>query len=307
MKHFILINWGENLNKFHIADQQFRLIINTLPVGILLCSESGEIIFTNPKLDRLLGFDKSELERTLIERLIPVRYHEAHEKMQGDYLKSPSSRSMGYGRVLPIIKKNGEEIQVKIGLSPLLLGEEKVTVVSIIEITNHVFKIAAYHDPLTGLSNRSLFTELSENLHNLAKRDNSHVSIMFIDLDNFKEVNDHHGHAIGDMVLCEVADILSGCVRKNDVLGRLGGDEFIVYLYDMKNNLKLENISKKIIDQISSIDEINGYKINISASIGAVSTDSPVTVSLDDMIKKADRLMYKAKKAGKGRLCSEVY
>jgi len=295
------------MNKFQITDQHFRSVIDTLSMGILLSSPNGKIIFTNPKLNKLLGFNESELDGESIEKLVPVRYHETHKKMQENYLNSPSPRSMGRGRVLSIIKKNGEEIQVKIGLSPLVFGSEKVTVVSIIEITNHVFKIAAYHDPLTGLSNRSLFTELSENLHTLAKRNNSHISIMFIDLDNFKKVNDQHGHAVGDMVLCEVAEILSKCVRENDILGRLGGDEFIVYLYDMKNNLKLENISKNIIAKIAAIDNINGYKINISASIGAISTGSAMTVSLDEMTKKADRLMYKAKEAGKGRLCSEEY
>ncbi|MBL4659742.1 MAG: GGDEF domain-containing protein [Alcanivoracaceae bacterium] len=291
------------MSKIEMNDEQFKLIVSTIPIGLLLSDQRGRVIFANPKLEELLGFNEGEIEGSLIDNLIPDRYVASHKKLQESYLQLSNPHAMGKGRVLPVLKKNGKEIQVKVGLNTLYFDNGKIIMVSIIEITNEIFRIAAYHDPLTGLPNRNLFFELGKSLHKLSIKNNAQVSVMFIDLDNFKKVNDLYGHAIGDMVLCEVANVLSRCVRKNDIIGRLGGDEFVVYMYDMKSNSKLKKISKKIIASISSIREIKGYEINISASIGAISTRTTALFSLADMIKKADIQMYNAKNTGKGYFC----
>ena len=289
------------ISKLHFSDAMLMPMINALPVGTLLATKDGEIIFSNPKAEELLGFDSGELLGCPINRLVPERYHKSHEQMRESYMDAPSQRAMNQGRVLPAVKKNGQEVQVQIGLSPLTVDNNNYVLVSIIEVSNQVFKIAAYHDPLTGLANRNLFNELSENLRNSAIRNGAHLTLLFIDLDGFKDVNDLYGHYVGDLVLCEVANALTKSVRKNDIIGRIGGDEFLICLYGIENTLDLEKIFNNLIKVISSIENIQGHRVKLNASIGAISTAEPDNVLLNEMVKTADKLMYKAKKAGKGK------
>ena len=288
-----------------LSDEMLMSMLNALPVGTLLTTREGKIIFSNPKSEDLLGFDKGELSGCSVDKLVPGQYRESHEKMRVDYMNAPTPRSMKNGRVLHALKKNGQEIQVQIGLSPLIVDSINYVLVSIIEVSNQIFKVAAYHDPLTGLPNRNLFNELTETLRNLAIRNGTHLTLIFIDLDGFKDVNDRHGHEVGDLVLCEVADILGKCVRKNDIIGRIGGDEFLMCFYGIESSIDLDNILNNLIKVISSIKNVRGNKIDISASIGAVSTSEPDNFLINDMVKMADKLMYRAKKSGKGKVLYE--
>lgn len=280
-------------------------IINALPVGVFLTTVTGEITIANQKAEQIFGFNKDELTGCSVNQLIPERYDESHKKLRQEYFNSPSLRAMDHGRILPALKKNQQEIQVEVGLTPLLIDGQSYVMASVIEASNQILKIASYNDQLTGLPNRNLFLELSGNLRNLAIRNGDRLTIMFIDLDNFKNINDQYGHDTGDLVLCEVANILRDSIRINDIAGRIGGDEFLICLYGIKSIIDIKTISNNIINKISAIKKIEDNKINISASIGAISAALPNTVLLDEMIKMADKAMYKAKHSGKGCVFSE--
>ena len=123
---------------------------------------------------------------------------------------------------------------------------------------------------------------------------------MFIDLDNFKQTNDQCGHSIGDDLLIKISTIFQQRLRKQDVLSRFGGDEFVVCLYDVKDIQQLEIICCQLNDQIKQIDEISGFKVEIGASIGAVFIANSDDIDISQAIEKADRLMYKVKEKNKG-------
>lgn len=156
----------------------------------------------------------------------------------------------------------------------------------------------AHIDSLTGLPNRKLLMGLLEQVLEKAKTNDSIVAVMFLDLDGFKSVNDTHGHEMGDLLLKNVAQRLTNCIRQSDTVARLGGDEFIVLLsgtHDINNVVKIaDNIIKKLNEDFL----INNSIMNIGASIG-ISIFPDNTTNLDEMLQMADKAMYEAKQHGK--------
>ena len=157
-------------------------------------------------------------------------------------------------------------------------------------------KIARY-DSLTGLSNRNFFYEQLDNLIERVRRENKLMAVMFLDLDNFKPVNDEHGHSVGDLLLQSVAKRITSCLRKNDIAARLGGDEFIIAYDTSGNEESLAIAAQRIIEVISDVYILSGQELKISASIG-VSVYPKDGVDMDVLIKNADTAMYSTKEDG---------
>jgi len=159
----------------------------------------------------------------------------------------------------------------------------------------------AIEDPLTKLPNRLLLHNDLRSALAEANRMNSHVGIIFFDLDGFKQVNDQHGHQTGDLLLAEVAKRLVEYVRPGDKVIRYGGDEFIIIFNNLESRLELEGLIERLSEQINSPFDINGQTLNIRASIGV--TFYPLDGSNDPevLISHADEAMYVAKKLGKNQ------
>jgi diguanylate cyclase (GGDEF)-like protein len=157
-------------------------------------------------------------------------------------------------------------------------------------------KIARY-DSLTGLSNRNFFYEQLDKLIERVRRENKLMAVMFLDLDNFKPVNDEHGHSVGDLLLQSVAKRITSCLRKNDIAARLGGDEFIIAYDTSGNEESLAIAAQRIIEVISDVYILSGQELKISASIG-VSVYPKDGVDMDVLIKNADTAMYSTKEDG---------
>lgn len=160
----------------------------------------------------------------------------------------------------------------------------------------------AHHDPLTGLPNRRLFLDRLEQAVKHAKRSCLPLSVLFMDLDGFKEVNDSLGHEAGDRLLSDVAERLTACVREGDTVARLGGDEFTVFLTAAKQREDVERVAQTIIDALAMPFRIAQQPVQISVSIGIAlypqDASSPVA-----LLEAADQAMYKAKKSDSNRMC----
>jgi diguanylate cyclase (GGDEF)-like protein len=157
----------------------------------------------------------------------------------------------------------------------------------------------AYHDPLTGLANRALFVERVEE-HLATPRDGLRTIVLFLDLDDFKIVNDTLGHAAGDRLLAAVADRIRGCVRADDLAARLGGDEFAVLLTDDVALDRALAVAKRMIDSLQVSFPIQGQEISIGGSIG-IAVGRGEGEHADELLRNADVAMYTAKSAGKRR------
>lgn len=157
----------------------------------------------------------------------------------------------------------------------------------------------AYHDSLTGLANRAFFESILNQAVSDAQLHNDSFAIMFLDLDNFKRINDTMGHDAGDQLLVLIADRLKSCTRKDDVVARLGGDEFTFLIRDVSNPQNAAFIAEKIIYSLSQPYTINGREVSNSPSIG-ISLYPLHATTPADLLKKADMAMYQVKEKGKG-------
>jgi diguanylate cyclase (GGDEF)-like protein/PAS domain S-box-containing protein len=157
----------------------------------------------------------------------------------------------------------------------------------------------ALHDPLTGLANRTLLMDrLGKALAQL-ERAPGRIGLLFIDLDHFKQVNDTHGHAVGDRILTEVAHRLKGVARRGDTVARLGGDEFVL-LCDNVEPGRIESIAGRLLNSLSEPFDDMGPSDSPSASIGTATTEDP-HASASGLLHAADSAMYQAKTNGRNR------
>ena len=158
----------------------------------------------------------------------------------------------------------------------------------------------ALHDPLTGLANRvALMDRLAQALVAM-ERHHSRLAVLFIDLDNFKEINDSFGHDAGDLVLAEIGRRLTGIARRSDTVARLGGDEFVVLCPELDESSGPENIGGRIVYTIGVPYIDNGRNLSVTCSVGIAVTSDPATEP-DRMIRDADVTMFEAKRAGRSR------
>jgi diguanylate cyclase (GGDEF)-like protein len=156
----------------------------------------------------------------------------------------------------------------------------------------------AYHDPLTGLANRALFLDQLTELLASGRRD---YTVLFLDLDDFKTINDSLGHAIGDELLEAVAGRLRGTLKRDDLAARLGGDEFAVLLYDVHNGDDVARVADRVIKLLGRPFSVAGHEISAHASLGIVEGWTAEVADAEELLRNADVAMYTAKNAGKQR------
>ena len=200
-------------------------------------------------------------------------------------------------------RKNGEDFPAEIILSAFTFGSERVLQATVRDITDRKasqeqVEFLAYHDVLTGLPNRLLSKDNFEQAVSFAARANTKVAVVFLDLDNFKLINDSLGHGIGDALLKAVAIRLEAALRHSDTLSRQGGDEFLIVLSAVSAIDAITRAVDKILAQMTDTFSIDGNELSTSLSIGvAVYPDDGN--DYDTLLKKADTAMYQSKGAGR--------
>jgi len=156
----------------------------------------------------------------------------------------------------------------------------------------------AFHDSLTGLPNRLVVRDRVEQAIALAKRNQSSVALLYLDLDDFKAVNDSLGHASGDMLLCDVAQRLTHAVRASDTVSRQGGDEFLIVMGSLADDSDAAAMAVKIIDLLDTTFQVGGLEVSASGSLG-ISLYPADGDNFDTLLKNADMAMYRAKDSGR--------
>ncbi len=172
--------------------------------------------------------------------------------------------------------------------------------------SEHKIHQLAFYDPLTQLANRRLLLDRLQQAMSASLRSDHHGAVLFLDLDHFKTINDTQGHAVGDLLLIEVATRLQACVREGDSVARLGGDEFVVLLEELSMQtdeaaMHAEMVAEKIRDHLSQPYQLKDYACNTSPSIG-ISLFRGQLESVEDLLMHADVAMYQAKSAGRNAI-----
>jgi len=160
----------------------------------------------------------------------------------------------------------------------------------------------ARYDELTALPNRVNFRDEIERLLAASHSSDRLSALLFIDLDQFKQINDTLGHPCGDQLLCAVADRLRAMLRPDDFVARFGGDEFVVFQQDIKSSDEAANLARRIVDHLSERYQVDNHLVEIGASVG-IALASPHGISADTLLKNADMALYRAKADGRGTFC----
>jgi len=164
--------------------------------------------------------------------------------------------------------------------------------------THEQMEQLAFYDPLTGLENRRLFKDRLEQSLKHIRRNKSMMALLFLDLDQFKRINDTLGHDAGDELLCAVARRIKNCVREEDIVARLGGDEFTILLPNLKNSRAAANVAAKLLKAISKPIQLSSQEVIVSASIGiTLAPEDGSSASI--LMRHADMAMYRAKDMGR--------
>jgi diguanylate cyclase (GGDEF)-like protein/PAS domain S-box-containing protein len=287
-------------------NQQFRLLsaaINNATQAIFITAHDGKIVWLNQALCVMSGYSAEEIMNKKPHLFSSGKYENAfwdrmwhdieHGKMWTGDVLNRNKEGILYSvlqSITPLYNSQGE-------LTHFLCVQQDVSEKKELE---RKIEYLAYHDVLTGLPNRTLFNDRMQLAISQAKRDQSEFSLLFVDLDGFKDVNDKYGHAAGDDLLKMVAERLRSCVREGDTVARLGGDEFIVLLRDVAADQGLIQITRKIIERIARPYELDMCVAHITASIG-ISRYPDDAVLADKLMSFADEAMYAAKHAGKNR------
>jgi diguanylate cyclase (GGDEF)-like protein/PAS domain S-box-containing protein len=272
--------------------------VEHMQTGVIVTNTSGKIVYSNPAGAEMHGYTAEELLGQ------DVRIFAQSEKtlpMSEQELSNPGRvRRDGINA-----RKDGSTLPVRL-ISDIVTNSEGQTIGLITtceDITEskkseELIKHLAHYDALTGLPNRSLFNDLLNKELAKARRRGSLLSIMFIDLDRFKYVNETIGHSTGDLLLRDVASRLKSIMREGDIVGRLGGDEFVVLIPDLSDVQDASVIAEKIIRRLSPQYVLNGTEMYVTASIG-VSIFPTTGQDKETLIKNAETAMYYAKEQGR--------
>lgn len=287
----------------------YHLLFNATPDATLVCDKSGLILTCNHQVENLLGFKPDEVMNKPISFLIPERFRENHHKLYANYTEAPTAKPMGTGRSVKALKSNGDEIDVEVSLSPIVDKDNTLFACSIRDISERIkaeqtIHKLAYFDSLTDLPNRRYFLERLSQI--LSTNTPYYKALLFIDLDNFKVVNDTYGHDFGDELLKQIAGGIIPFLQKKDLVARLGGDEFVVVLNDIHANRSdaIKHTQKTADDiRVSIVNKIKDYNeaLTCSASIGVCVFTGKTSVN--KLLKSADTAMYEAKLQGKNKVC----
>ncbi len=281
--------------------EKLNALLQGIPDCLIISNKEGQITFANSVAEKIFGYTLQEIIGQKVEFLLPSRYQTQHVKYRRQYYEKPKLRPMGTGLDLVGQHKDGHEFPVEISLSPIESEEGLLVIAAIRDITKEKIleqklKHLAEHDPLTGLINRTIFEDRVNQAVALTKRQKGLMAVCFIDLDDFKEVNDQYGHIIGDQLLCAVAKRIQKSLRALDSLARLGGDEFALLLTEIRKKQDVISIVKKLLSEIAKGFLINNINLMVTLSIG-ISLFPKYSAS--SLIDHADVAMYYVKKHGK--------
>jgi diguanylate cyclase (GGDEF)-like protein/PAS domain S-box-containing protein len=290
----------------HDPVQAYKAALDQAPVAMLIADRNGRIEYVNDAFLANVGYERVEVIGRS-PRLLGAR--RAGGKVFHDLWQTIVAGDVWRGEILGR-HKNGSECWERVSVSPLRDASLRISrFVAVCEdVTEHKRREEGLHqlarlDPLTGVSNRRHLMERARHEWGRAHRFDLPLALIMLDIDHFKRVNDEYGHAVGDRAICAVATICEDCVREIDIVGRYGGEEFVIVLpgTDLDGARKLGRRLRKRIAETVLQDE-KGHPFALTASLGIAQLGKDAT--LDRLLALADAALYRAKRTGRNRMAA---
>jgi diguanylate cyclase (GGDEF)-like protein/PAS domain S-box-containing protein len=297
-----------NTDALFAERERAQVTLNAIGDAVISADFSGRVIFTNIVAEQMSGWMENEASGRVIDDVFMLS-----DAVSGARVPCPTMQAIIENRTVAIdtqtilSRRDGSGIAVEGSASPI--HDKNGGVVGGVMVVHDVtaardlsarLERLALHDSLTDLPNRSLFNDRLDRALARACREGNSVVLLFIDLDEFKPVNDTLGHALGDRLLQSVADRLRGCVRQADTVSRFGGDEFLVLLPDVAPTQDVAVCVEKVLRSLQRPHDIGNHELHITASIG-VARYPRDAADRSGLLKCADLAMYEAKSRGGNR------
>lgn len=278
-------------------EEQLRAILQTTRDGILVYDHRGRVLAGNPAACKLMGYSHLEMRGKSIDVLIESGGLE-HE----DSASSEVVSAHGY-------RKDGSTFPAEVTIGRASLAKEFIHVCVVRDATERhrveqMLRTLATTDDLTGAKNRRAIVAAGESTFRLAQRHDRRLSLLIIDADHFKRINDVHGHAIGDEVLVALSRAVMSCLRETDTFGRIGGEEFATLLPETDAE-GASTAAQRILNHVQAIalPLENGETVQPTVSIG-IATSMGRSDTFSALMRRADEAPYCAKRAGRNRFAS---
>jgi diguanylate cyclase (GGDEF)-like protein/PAS domain S-box-containing protein len=286
------------------GEARFGSLVRHASDLITVIGPDGTITYQSPSIERLLGYDPEDMAGRRFDELL----HRSDGDRVRDMLADVAALARDQPEVVQctLVHRNGTQHQFEVNCTNLL-GDEHVggIVLNCRDISERKafeeqLTHQAFHDPVTGLANRALFAERVRHAIARTRREHHSVAVVFLDLDDFKTINDSLGHAAGDEVLGEVAKRLATSVRASDTAARFGGDEFALLLEDIEGVQEAADTADRVLETLALPLRVAHKELSLRCSIGisVVAEGSPT--GAEELIRDADAAMYRAKRDGKG-------
>lgn len=300
----LLNAFREMQHQVYTREMRLSSILDNAGEGIITVNADGVIENFNNAAQSLFGYEDREVIGRDVSMLMPHPTRDEHGEFIRRYLETGERRVIGNEMNVNAQRKDGTIFPMSIKLSDMVLDGEHYFTAIVSDISEHKAMLdrlrqLAEHDSLTGLYNRQYFTEELERVVARSRRQHGlDCALLYIDLDNFKYVNDTLGHLAGDQVLVEIGNILRKRTRESDLIARLGGDEFAVLLYDVDHAEAVaagETYRQRIVEHEFRYE---GRVLDVGCSIGVALFDTDVETR-EDLMARADVSCHMAKRAGR--------
>ena len=284
-------------------ESRYRGLLEAAPDAIVVVNEAQEIVLLNLQAEKQFGYSRDELVGQKVKTIIPEGFEERLITDGRRTAEEALAQQIGTGIELHGRRKDGTAFPMEIMLSPWndadgILITAAIRNVSAVRAMARQIAHSAQHDSLTGLPNRMLVNDRVTQAIAFAQRRAKKLSVMFLDLDGFKHINDSLGHPMGDRLLQSVAKRLVNCVRGSDTVSRQGGDEFVILLAEVEQSEHAAVTARRILKAVAETHSMDQHDLHITASIG-VSVYPDDGLDAETLIKNADTPMYQAKEGGR--------
>lgn len=295
------------------TEDRFHGIVEASPNGLVMVDSRGRIAMANQSCTRLFGYRPDELLGQSAGMLFPESMRVQYERQLAHYLDAPTIIEVGGLGELQVRHKHGEWVPVDAGLRPISTLDGAFVLVTFVDASErHAAQTQmtrlAFYDDLTGLPNRRFFIDRLQHAIAIGERHRHTGALLFLDIDNFKSINDSFGHEAGDVLLKEVSERLQSVLRTSDTVARMGGDEFVILLEELGGKSPLaatlaRDVADKVLEALGLPYNIAGNVLAGSVSIGVVLWGGDVGINSSELLKRSDLAMYSAKRSGKNAVC----